>query len=241
MSRMRRNRLAVAVFATMATVSWSSVAPAAPTERDKRAVKHIKRALVSIEHRLDRTAARLESLEARSGELMSAIETAERRLVTPGGGFATGFDIVGGLLILDGARRELTVVGAQIAEAEQNIRVFDDARAKRIRELQAIVVATQERERGFSNWTLGGTLITYSADWEEVSRCESSGRWHIDSQFDGGLQFHPRTWLAFGGGEFGRHAFEATKKQQIAIAERVLAIQGSDAWPNCYHPLPFHF
>ena len=86
-----------------------------------------------------------------------------------------------------------------------------------------------------------GDLITYSADWEEVSMCESSGNWHIDSHHDGGLQFLPATWLGFGGGEFARYAYQATKNQQIYIAERVLAIQGSGAWPTCFRSLPIHF
>jgi hypothetical protein len=102
------------------------------------------------------------------------------------------------------------------------------------------VVKAQER-RGVGSMTLNGEIVTYSADWEAVSMCESSGRWHIDSQFDGGLQFLPVTWLEFGGGEFARYAYEATKIQQIAIAERVLAIQGPKAWPNCFKPLPFGF
>ncbi len=58
---------------------------------------------------------------------------------------------------------------------------------------------------------------------------------------NGGLQFHPLTWLGFGGAEFGRYAHQASKIEQIAIAERVLAIQGPGAWPNCFEPLPFHF
>jgi hypothetical protein len=85
----------------------------------------------------------------------------------------------------------------------------------------------------------GGGLITYSADWEAVSMCESTGRWHINTGlFDGGLQFLPSTWWMFGGGEYTRFAYQATKKQQIDIAERVLAVQGPKAWPNCFKPLP---
>jgi hypothetical protein len=84
-----------------------------------------------------------------------------------------------------------------------------------------------------------GKLITYSADWVAVSMCESSGNWQINTGlFDGGLQFLPSTWWMFGGGEYARFAYQATKKQQIDIAERVLAVQGPKAWPNCFKPLP---
>jgi Transglycosylase-like domain len=83
-----------------------------------------------------------------------------------------------------------------------------------------------------------GQLITYSADWAAVSMCESSGRWHIDDYFDGGLQFLPTTWWGFGGGQYGHYAYQATRRQQIDIAERVLAVQGPNAWPNCFKALP---
>jgi Transglycosylase-like domain len=85
----------------------------------------------------------------------------------------------------------------------------------------------------------GGQLITYSADWAAVAMCESTNRWHINTGlFDGGLQFLPSTWWGFGGGEYARYAYQATRRQQIDIAERVLAVQGPNAWPNCFKALP---
>ena len=74
----------------------------------------------------------------------------------------------------------------------------------------------------------------YSANWDAIAQCESGGNWHIDSTYDGGLQFHPDTWLAYGGGRYARYAWQATREQQIAIAEKVLAGQGPGAWPNCF-------
>lgn len=72
------------------------------------------------------------------------------------------------------------------------------------------------------------------ADWDAIAMCESGGNWHIDSYYDGGLQFHPSTWLGYGGGQYARYAWQATREQQIAIAERVLKGQGPGAWPNCF-------
>jgi hypothetical protein len=68
-----------------------------------------------------------------------------------------------------------------------------------------------------------------------VAQCESGGDWHINTgnSFYGGLQFTLSTWLAFGGGRYAPRADLATPAQQIAIAERVLASQGSGAWPIC--------
>lgn len=71
--------------------------------------------------------------------------------------------------------------------------------------------------------------------WDRLAQCESGQRWDYNgsSGFDGGLQFSPRTWSGFGGGEFARYAYQATREEQIAVAERVLAAQGWGAWPAC--------
>jgi len=72
------------------------------------------------------------------------------------------------------------------------------------------------------------------ADWDAIAMCESGGNWHLDGYYDGGLQFHPQTWLGYGGGQYARYAWQATREQQIAIAERVLKGQGPGAWPHCF-------
>lgn len=71
--------------------------------------------------------------------------------------------------------------------------------------------------------------------WDRLVQCEASGNWAINTGngYYGGLQFHPQTWLAMGGGEFAPYAHLATREQQIVVAERVLAAQGWGAWPGC--------
>ncbi|NTY59232.1 transglycosylase family protein [Mycolicibacterium sphagni] len=73
------------------------------------------------------------------------------------------------------------------------------------------------------------------AEWDQVARCESGGNWAINTGngYQGGLQFSPGTWSAHGGGQYAPAANMATKDQQIAIAEHVLATQGRGAWPVC--------
>ncbi|MGH2735766.1 MAG: transglycosylase family protein [Actinomycetota bacterium] len=77
-------------------------------------------------------------------------------------------------------------------------------------------------------------IVDSEADWDLIAQCESSGNWHIDSLYDGGLQFDPDTWLQFGGGRYARYAWQASREQQIVVAERVLDAQGPRAWPNCF-------
>ncbi|MGW2043727.1 transglycosylase family protein [Streptomyces sp. NPDC001858] len=73
------------------------------------------------------------------------------------------------------------------------------------------------------------------ATWEKVAECESSGNWSINSGNDyyGGLQISASTWAAYGGHDYASNAHLATKKQQILIAEKILAGQGAGAWPRC--------
>jgi len=72
-------------------------------------------------------------------------------------------------------------------------------------------------------------------NWDAVAQCESGGNWSINTGngYYGGLQFSASTWSGFGGGEYAPRADLATKAQQIAVAERVLAVQGKGAWPTC--------
>ncbi len=71
--------------------------------------------------------------------------------------------------------------------------------------------------------------------WNRVAKCESGGRWKINSGngYYGGLQFSARTWRAYGGKKYGSQAHRASKSEQIAIARRVLAGQGAGAWGGC--------
>jgi hypothetical protein len=72
-------------------------------------------------------------------------------------------------------------------------------------------------------------------EWDQVARCESGGNWAINTGngYLGGLQFSPGTWSSHGGSEYAPSAHMASKDEQIAVAERVLASQGRGAWPTC--------
>jgi resuscitation-promoting factor RpfA len=81
----------------------------------------------------------------------------------------------------------------------------------------------------------GHASAATDAQWDAVAGCEAGGNWAINTGngYHGGLQFSQGTWAAHGGGEFAASANQATREQQIAVAERVLATQGRGAWPVC--------
>jgi resuscitation-promoting factor RpfA len=105
----------------------------------------------------------------------------------------------------------------------------------------------------------GHAAAAPDSEWDRVASCESGGNWAINTGngYHGGLQFSQSTWASHGGGEYATSANQATRDQQIAVAERVLASQGKGAWPVCGRglsaasprnvvadapaPEPFHF
>ena len=81
----------------------------------------------------------------------------------------------------------------------------------------------------------GQAQAATDAEWDTVANCEASGNWSINTGngYHGGLQFAPSTWLGYGGGQYASAAYLATREEQIAIGEKVLAGQGRGAWPVC--------
>jgi len=73
---------------------------------------------------------------------------------------------------------------------------------------------------------------TPTSTWDSLAQCESGGNWSTNTGngFSGGLQFTSSTWSAYGGTGSPENA---SREQQIAVAERVQASQGWGAWPSC--------
>lgn len=79
----------------------------------------------------------------------------------------------------------------------------------------------------------GGALdLSRAAMWDSIAQCESTGNWHINTGngYYGGLQFLTSTWLAYGGGDFAARADLASREQQITVANRVYADNGTSQW-----------
>lgn len=57
--------------------------------------------------------------------------------------------------------------------------------------------------------------------WDAMSQCEAAGDWHSRGEFEGGLGIDAISWKAFGGEEFASSAADATREQQISVANRI--------------------
>jgi hypothetical protein len=69
-------------------------------------------------------------------------------------------------------------------------------------------------------------------NWDAIAQCESGGNWAINTGngYYGGLQFTLGTWHANGGSGMPN---QASRAEQIRVAENVLRTQGLGAWPVC--------
>ena len=100
-------------------------------------------------------------------------------------------------------------------------------------------VVSQERAAAPSSSSYQRSTATRSAAapaggsvWDRLAQCESGGNWGINTGngYSGGLQFSQGTWAANGG---SGSAHNASRAEQIRVAERVRASQGWGAWPAC--------
>lgn len=67
--------------------------------------------------------------------------------------------------------------------------------------------------------------------WDRIAACETQGNWSMQGpSFSGGVGFANSTWSSFGGNEFAPNAGQATREQQIIVAERVRSRVGMGAW-----------
>jgi resuscitation-promoting factor RpfB len=76
-----------------------------------------------------------------------------------------------------------------------------------------------------------------SGIWDQIAACESGGNWAINTGngYYGGLQFLLSTWQIHGGTAYAAYPHQASREQQIAVAESVVAASGGSygAWGAC--------
>ncbi|MFF9285624.1 transglycosylase family protein [Streptomyces griseosporeus] len=112
-----------------------------------------------------------------------------------------------------------------------------NGRHRRPRQAPAFVVAAGVTGSAIAIPLLGATGAS-AADggtWNKVAECETGGSWsqNTGDGFYGGLHLTLEDWEKYGGTEYAERPDLASRSQQIAVAEKVLADQGVGAWPAC--------
>ncbi len=113
---------------------------------------------------------------------------------------------------------------------EGGARSSKGSKLKNIR--KTIGLATFAGALAVTPMALAGTANADSVDWDAVAACESGGNWGIatGNGYYGGLQFTMGTWQSNGG---SGSPHNASREEQIRVAENVLQSQGIGAWPTC--------
>ena len=244
-SRTHRIKAALLVGVVVALVSTSP----APAETIRKQIKEARQDLVRFERGLADLVRSFERLQEQAdaySERVLALRKMLHKTDAEGAGYEQALArwLARPLIVqeLERISERKEIIDSLLPPLRHEIWVRGTEREDKIETLDAaidLLEATRSGDLVTKSGVGGGQLITYSADWAAIAQCESSGRWHLNvGLFDGGLQFLPSTWWGFGGGEYARYAYQATPRQQIDIAERVLAVQGPNAWPNCFKALP---
>jgi uncharacterized protein YabE (DUF348 family) len=92
--------------------------------------------------------------------------------------------------------------------------------------------STSSTSSGSTGGSGAAINLARASMWDSIAQCESSGNWHINTGngYYGGLQFLTSTWLAYGGDDFASRADLASREEQITVANRVYADNGTSQW-----------
>ena len=74
--------------------------------------------------------------------------------------------------------------------------------------------------------------------WDAMADCEAGGDWHARGEFAGGLAIDAQSWLAFGGDTLAPSPADATRDQQILVANRI-STQGWNSGQGLVAPVGF--
>jgi hypothetical protein len=134
---------------------------------------------------------------------------------------------------VSGAPRQVDLRGAQLVTARKRVAerpveavlVTHAETVTRQQQIAAAVAAAQAAAHAEKMRPKTGV------DWDGIAECETGGNWSMQgSTFSGGVGFANTTWNGFGGREFAPNAGQASREEQIVVAERVYAEYGLSGW-----------
>ncbi|MDT0405979.1 transglycosylase family protein [Streptomyces edwardsiae] len=112
-----------------------------------------------------------------------------------------------------------------------------NGRHRRPRQAPALLVAAGVTGSAIAIPLLGAGSASAAdgLNWDKVAECESGGSWSQNSGngYYGGLQLTQTDWEKYGGLDYASSPDQASRGQQIAVAEKILDDQGVGAWRTC--------
>ncbi len=114
-----------------------------------------------------------------------------------------------------------TIVNGKVAE-----KVVTKEVIKQKAKNEVVAVGTKKSANGI------GINLARAGMWDKIARCESGGNWKINTGngYYGGLQFSLASWRSNGGRDFAARPDQASRAQQITVANRYYAKAGTSPW-----------
>lgn len=84
-----------------------------------------------------------------------------------------------------------------------------------------------------STSSAGGSInLARASMWDKIAKCESTNNWSINTGngYYGGLQFNLQTWRSVNGQDFAAYPHQASRAEQITVANRLFAQRGTQPW-----------
>lgn len=112
-----------------------------------------------------------------------------------------------------------------------------NGRHRRPRQAPALLVAAGVTGSAIAIPLLGATGASAASGttWDQVANCKTGGSWSEndgDGKY-GGLEIAQEDWERYGGLDYASRADQASRSQQIAVAEKILADKGVGYWSTC--------
>jgi hypothetical protein len=128
-----------------------------------------------------------------------------------------------------------------LAEAQRQTQAYADAvhafeaeqavQAEQAAQLEALAAAQAAQAEEAVRAQAAARTGIQDSYWDRMAYCETGGNWSmVGSKYSGGLGFWNGTWDGFGGREFAARAGQATREQQIIVANRVADSVGLSGW-----------
>src|SRR6266511_3128493 len=133
-------------------------------------------------------------------------------------------------LIYPGQRLAIPPKGAKLAHRSvptpQPVQVREWRPAQRSESRRDVATSSRRHSSQRTSSVAGGSV------WDRLAQCESGGNWGVSTGngFYGGLQFTTGSWQAAGGSGMPN---QASRSEQIRVAQRLQQQQGWGAWPAC--------
>lgn len=132
---------------------------------------------------------------------------------------------------MEAGTSEITTEGVNGSKVEQVKQTYENGELVNT-EVLSSKVTKEAVDQVTTAGPSAGLNLARAAMWDRIARCESTSNWSINTGngYYGGLQFNLQTWLSVNGDDFAYYPHQASRAEQITVANRLYAKRGTQPW-----------